>query len=373
VVADRDTQAFEAAGLYDPSDPNAEDRLALLRRLVGRGLTLDEMVAAHQRGALHAAWTDLHVRPGRVVDAPTVAARVGIPVELLHRILLASGVTLRDDDYRESDAETFQLFGDGAALFGEEATLQLTRVMGSAMARVADAALSMFLVNIEAPLRQSGAGEDSLAQATEVAVEALAEVPEVLAGLFRLHVQAAITRQRIASRSVPSPGLAALAVGFVDLVGFTPFSDDIPAEQLATFVVDFEARANDVITSRGGRVVKHIGDEVMFVVTDAGTACDIALSLIETFGTETGGAPRGGVGFGTVVARGGDYYGSVVNLASRIADTAVPGEVLVDLGARDGAVAFIDQLEFAGAGRRMLKGFDEPVPLWSVTRPSPAP
>jgi class 3 adenylate cyclase len=368
-----DVEQFEAAGLYDREDPNADERLALLRRLVGRGLSLEEMVAAHERGALHAAWTDLHVRPGRIVDAESVAAKVGVPVDLLHRILLAAGVPLRDDDFREGDAQTFQLFGDGAALFGEEATLQLTRVMGSAMARVADAALSMFLVNIEAPLRESGAGEDSLAQATEVAVEALAEVPEVLAGLFRLHVQAAITRQRIATRATSGPGLANLAVGFVDLVGFTPFSYDLPADELAEFVVAFEARANDVISARGGRVVKHIGDEVMFVVTDAANACDIALSLVETFGTETGGAPRGGVGFGTVVARGGDYYGSVVNLASRIADTAVPGEVLVDVAARVAAIELTDQLEFAGAGRRMLKGFDEPVPLWSVTRSSPAP
>jgi class 3 adenylate cyclase len=368
-----DVAQFEAAGLYDPDDENAAERLTLLRRLAGRGLTLDEMVAANRRGALHAAWTDLHVRPGKIVDASMVAAEVGITPELLHRILLASGVSLRDDDLRESDAQTFRLFGDGAALFGEEATLQLTRVMGSAMARVADAALSMFLVNIEAPLRESGAGEDSLAQATEVAVEALAEVPEVLAGLFRLHVQAAISRQRIATRATSGPGLANLAIGFVDLVGFTPFSYDLPADELAAFVEDFEARANDVITSFGGRVVKHIGDEVMFVVTDAATACDIALSLVETFGSETGGAPRGGVGFGTVIARGGDYYGSVVNLASRVAAIAVPGEVLVDAAALAGATATPGQLEFGPAGRRMLKGFDQPVALWSVTRPSPAP
>jgi adenylate cyclase len=120
-------------------------------------------------------------------------------------------------------------------------------------------------------------------------------------------------------------------------------------------------------------VVKHIGDEVMFVVTDGAAACDIALSLVETFGSETGGAPRGGVGFGTVVARGGDYYGSVVNLASRIVDTAVPGEVLVDTATRASAAAITDGLAFDAAGRRMLKGFDDPVPLWSVTRPLPGP
>jgi adenylate cyclase len=368
-----DVREFERAGLYDPASPNAEDRLALLQRLVARGLTLDQMVAANERGSLHSAWTDLHVRPGPIVTAESVAAQVGISVDLLHRILLAAGVPLRDDDFREGDAETFRLFADGAGLFGEEATLQFTRALGSSMGRVADAALSLFLVNVEAPLRESGAGENSLAQATEVAVEALTDIPEVMTGLFRLHVQAAVSRQRIATRAASEPGAAQLAVGFVDLVGFTPFSSDLPLTELAAFVENFETRANSVVAARGARVVKHIGDEVMFVDTDPAAACDIAMSLVESFGAEAGVSPHGGVSFGAVVARGGDYYGSVVNLASRIADLAVPGEVLVSDAARAGAAAASDQVAFAAAGRRMLKGFDAPVALWSVTRPSPAP
>ena len=79
-------------------------------------------------------------------------------------------------------------------------------------------------------------------------------------------------------------------------------------------------------------------------------------------------------GFGPLVARGGDYYGSVVNLASRIADLAVPGEVLVTEAVERTAVGVATwPFVFEPAGRRMLKGFAEPIPLWSVTRSRPAP
>jgi class 3 adenylate cyclase len=366
-----DIAEFEAAGLYDPADPNAQDRLALLRRLAEKGLTLDDMVAADHRGALHAAATDVRLRPGPAVSAETIADEVGISAELLRRVTLAAGVPVADDDYRQEDAEIFQIFHGGVEMFGEQSMLQFTRAVGSAMGRVADAALALFLVTIEGPLRDEGAGSAPLAEATDRAVDALAAIPPVMAGLFRLHFQAAIARQRIATRASAVPGLFQLAVGFVDLVGYTPYTQDLDPAALADFVESFELRSNEIVAARRGRVVKHIGDEVMFVVTDAAGACDVALDLIEDFADDAV-APHAGIAFGPVVARGGDYYGSVVNRASRVADIAVPGEVLVS-DAVHGEVADRSGRAFAAAGRRMLKGFDEPVTLWSVTRSSPVP
>ena len=85
--------------------------------------------------------------------------------------------------------------------------------------------------------------------------------------------------------------------------------------------------------------MKHIGDEVMFVEADPASRATSRCELVESFGGEAGVAPHAGVGFGPLVARGGDYYGSVVNLASRIADLAVPGEVLVTEDVERAAVA----------------------------------
>jgi adenylate cyclase len=123
------------------------------------------------------------------------------------------------------------------------------------------------------------------------------------------------------------------------------------------------------VAAHDGRVVKLIGDEVMYVAVDIVSACEIALGLTETFGGgETRIAPRGGLVAGDVVARGGDYYGSVVNLASRIAELAVPHEILVTDEVRERAEKAAAPFRFDPAGRQMLKGFEEPVELYAVSR-----
>jgi class 3 adenylate cyclase len=82
--------------------------------------------------------------------------------------------------------------------------------------------------------------------------------------------------------------------------------------------------------------------------------------------TASGIQPRGGLAFGEVIMHHGDYYGPVVNLASRLTDNAVPGEVLVDSAARAASVE--TDICFEPAGRRQLKGFDEPVPVFALAR-----
>jgi len=100
----------------------------------------------------------------------------------------------------------------------------------------------------------------------------------------------------------------------------------------------------------------------MFTSVTPSTACDIAAELVKAFSANQM-TPRGGLSFGPVLARGGDYYGPIVNLASRIADQAVPGEVLATPAVAAGA----PDHEFTPAGRRVLKGFPEPVDLVSLS------
>jgi adenylate cyclase len=99
----------------------------------------------------------------------------------------------------------------------------------------------------------------------------------------------------------------------------------------------------------------------MFVALDAASGCAIARDITDAFGD--GIEPRGGVCFGDVIVRHGDYYGKVVNLASRLAELAIPGEVLVDVETSRWAG---DAVEFRSAGRRLLKGYDDPVDVCSV-------
>ena len=123
--------------------------------------------------------------------------------------------------------------------------------------------------------------------------------------------------------------------------------------------------ANEIVSTAGGRVVKHMGDEVMYVCVDAAAGARIARQLVARFAERHGVAPHAGVSYGPVLGRGGDFYGSVVNTASRIADIAVPGEILVTEDLVQ-AASDSDALTFTSAGRRLLKGYDEPVALWSL-------
>jgi adenylate cyclase len=197
---------------------------------------------------------------------------------------------------------------------------------------------------------------------------------DAMGSVFAHHLRDAIDRQRVAQEGVTEKALHRLAVGFVDLVGFTPLSLHTNPAELLELVSAFETKAFDVASAHNGRIVKHIGDEVMFVALDCASGCAIARDITDAFGN--GIEPRGGVCFGDVIVRHGDYYGKVVNLASRLAELAIPGEVLVDAETSRWAG---DAVEFRSAGRRLLKGYDEPVEVCSVgavmpagaTRPAP--
>jgi adenylate cyclase len=179
--------------------------------------------------------------------------------------------------------------------------------------------------------------------------------------IFSHHMRDAIQRQRVAQAGVSERSLHRLAVGFVDLVGFTPLSIHTSPAQLLELVSGFELKAFDVASAHDGRIVKHIGDEVMFTALHARDGCAIARDLTSAFAA--GIEPRGGVCFGDVIARHGDYYGKVVNLASRLAELAIPGEVLVDA---DTAASASGPFAFRPAGHRLLKGFDDPIELFSL-------
>jgi adenylate cyclase len=361
---------YQAAGLYDPDAENATDRLALLEWLAAEGMTLEEMVEAHARQSLPGILAQRTLRPGRRLTLAEAAERAGITIDEAERLRRAVGFPAADPEDRifsAADAEAFAAFKVAMGVLGEEAILDFSRVIGSSLARIAESAIWLFLQHVEAPLAESHAGELALARANVDAIKLLVAVPAVMDPIFRFHVETAIRRSRLA-RDMGSYDTSRLAVGFVDLVGFTTVSQQLSTRDLAELIQEFESQAFEVVTARGGRLVKMIGDEVMFVTIDADAACEITLTLFETLGEDRAVTPRAGLAVGPLITRGGDYYGPVVNLASRIADLAVPSEILVTAELRDAAEKPSPELHFDPAGRRMLKGFDEPIELFSLTR-----
>lgn len=363
-----DLHQFEAVGLYDPRSPKAAERRELIEWLVGRGVTIDQMVHATRVATLTGLAGDLTLRPGSRHTLEEIAARIGLPIRELEEIRRAIGLApvARDEPVlSEDDAAGFTSFAAGGQMFGPAAAGRFARVMGSSLARIAEAAVSLFLVNVEGPMKAQQATELELAKANVQAIESLNHLLTVVQGLFRVHLETAIRRLRIARRG-GAIDTAHLTVGFVDLVGFTTLSRRMSTRELADVVDRFEDTAHEVVTARDGRIVKLVGDEVMFVTLDAAAACDVGLTLIERFAGDVDVTPRGGLATGELLIRGGDYYGPVVNLAARLSDVAVPSELLVtrELAAE----AAMSGLRFDPAGKRLLKGFDEPVSILAVER-----
>jgi adenylate cyclase len=238
---------------------------------------------------------------------------------------------------------------------------ELLRVLGSSLARVAEAAVALYVQTvqprIDLPETDVLAWAQDLAKATAAAMR----LGDSMGTIFAHHMRDAIDRQRTAQAEATERSLYRLAVGFVDLVGFTPLSLRTAPSKLLELISQFEAKAFEVAATHDGRIVKHIGDEVMFVALDAAAGCAIARDITAAY--SEGIEPRGGVAYGEVISRHGDYYGTIVNLASRLAELAIPGEVLVD-GAT--AASATGPFEFRPAGNRLLKGFDVPVEVFSL-------
>jgi adenylate cyclase len=145
-------------------------------------------------------------------------------------------------------------------------------------------------------------------------------------------------------------------VGFADLVNFTSLVRRMTARQLAVMVQRFEALATDIVTAHGGRVIKTVGDEILFVTVGPAAAAAIALDLVDTM-TEDDLLPdvRVGMSYGSVISRLGDVFGTTVNRASRLTAVAPPRTVLVD-DALAASLASVSGFEMTALRRRTLRG-----------------
>jgi adenylate cyclase len=309
----------------------------------------------------------------RTLTLKDIADRAGMTVDELESFRKACGLpTVGHDDivFGAEEVELYRLFHASTALFSSEEMHHFGHVLGSAVSRVVDAALAMFRTEIEVPMTEAGATPLELARYGVEGLYAFEALAQALPNLMWSHVLVSADRERSLRQTATALDTVPMAVGFVDLVGFTPLSSSLGPRELDRVIREFEQRSYDILADHNCRVVKLIGDEVMFVGVTATDACNAAMGLIEGFARGGDGlcvTPRGGVAFGELVSRGGDYYGSVVNIAARIADLAVPMELLVTTDVVDQVVVEEGKIDFDPAGRRQLKGFSDPVPLASIT------
>ena len=156
-----------------------------------------------------------------------------------------------------------------------------------------------------------------------------------------------------------------LAVAFADLSGFTALSERVPALELEELAAHFQALTRDIVAEWDGRVIKSVGDAVLFVAASPAAAVGMALRIVEVVSSDPALLPvRVGLDVGPVVLRDGDVFGLAVNRASRIVGVAPPGTVVVPVEVVD-ALEGTTSLVPEPLGPQPLKDFG-PTHLWSL-------
>jgi len=208
----------------------------------------------------------------------------------------------------------------------------------------------------------------------ELTTEVLPRVEELQTYIWRRHLASA-TSQLLATEDSGDAGVQ-LAICFVDIVGYTSRSKDLDEADLVAWIEHFENEVTGTVVDHGGRVIKTIGDEVLFVHDDPRQAAEIALVLTARGEDEGDRFPsvRAGVAQGTVVRRLGDVFGPTVNIAARLTSLARPGTVIANEGMHDllcsdhgqpGTRA--EDLVFRRLRRTSVKGYSR-LDSWAVRR-----
>ena len=267
--------------------------------------------------------------------------------------------------FTDVDVEMLRSIGELLALgwIDDELTVQMARVIGSSLSRIASALIDS--IDPDDPPRFPDGRPHTEEGFAAVAPLLMPLLLQVMDYVWRRHVQAE-ARARI-NRETSEADPDHRVIGFADLVGFTALSQQIEAHELAAVVDRFETIAYDTVNLLGGRVVKMIGDEVMFSVPDEASAVEVALSLAETYRDDDELSDvRVGLSAGPVLQREADLYGPVVNRASRIVNIAFPGSVVASAELKE-ALEGVEGVSWKSIGTRNLKGIGK-VQLYVVRR-----
>ncbi|HXB36108.1 MAG TPA: adenylate cyclase regulatory domain-containing protein [Acidimicrobiales bacterium] len=325
-------QSFEESPEQVDEARRAAALLHIKELLLMRGATEDEIDQAVADGVIDLFVADRMLVPSRRrYTRMEVSELTGVPIDKLERFWRALGFPAVDDAdtvFTDLDLEAVRIYQGLQALGAADVdtSVQLARVMGSSMARIAEAELGTgnLISNEVDPIMSA----EAFASVADVTISGVARLLEFV---WRRQVAAGIQRSMLLRGHGLAPGQSPeMAVGFADMVGFTLLSQHLTDEELAAVVRRFEELSHDIVTNARGRVVKMIGDEVMFVVDNVADAARIGLGLADAYADDDLLSDvRVGLAFGPVLLRDGDYFGPTVNLAHRIVNIGNPGTVLM--------------------------------------------
>ncbi len=353
------------AGLVPGYDGHGFSRAAVryarvVERMRARGHSFEQIRRAADEGQLAYAYTEeLLASSGREYKLDDAAREVGLEPALAQRIVATAGFNANGDLLHEEDVQLLRYAATGLeAGLPLVALLQLVRVYGQAIARIADAEVRLFHLYVHEPLMRSGAtGVEVAAEMHDLAQALLPLSPPAMNQIHERYLRHFLEQDVVGHMEVDLDGASGdlgrmrIALAFADLTGYTRLTEEA-GELEALDVLEHFVQAVAVTLPEEARIVKTIGDEVMIANADPSALTDWAVGF-QRLHTERP-LPRIGIHFGSALYRDGDYFGRDVNIAARVAARSAGGEVLVTRPVVERAGA---HLSFESIGEIKLKGF----------------
>jgi adenylate cyclase len=260
-----------------------------------------------------------------------VEARSGVDRERSERFWRALGFAdVADDDvvFTDADVEALELVDGlvGSGLIDQTVEAAVARAAGQSLSRLAAWEIGLLTDYLAADANGPDADEAAVLRFTETVLPMMEQLHSYI---WRRHI-AALAGPALAG-SADEVVSRALVVGFADVVGYTRLTRDLAEKELAELIERFESTTATAVATSGGRVVKTLGDEVLFVADQPTVAAAIGLRLLDGVANDRELPDvRIGMAMGNVLSRFGDVYGPVVNIASRLTSAAKPATILVD-------------------------------------------
>ena len=273
-------------------------------------------------------------------NALEVAAETGVTIDQTRRLWRALGFPefVGEKAYTSADVEavaTLMSFVDAGAVDFDTA-VNLTRGVGQTMARLADWEVSTLVSRVEEMEAGTEATGSRIGSAMRLINEVNPPFERLLVYAWRRHLAAAVGRVEAMGANDEDLHTIDVSVGFADLVSFTALSNTLDRDEIGDLVEVFESRCQDVVAHYGGRIIKSLGDSVLFVTAGAGDAVSVAEGIINVIGRDAKMPDvRLGLASGPVVQRLGDIFGPPVNMAARLTQVARRNRLIVDQNTAD--------------------------------------
>jgi class 3 adenylate cyclase len=345
------------------------------------GVPLEGLAAAVRDGTLSFTYLDATAFDRFAGVSSTtfreLSERTGVPLDLLRVIREALGFAqprpedrVREDELAIVPAIEVQL----ASGIAPEMIERLLRAYGDGLRRIVETETEWYRTEVQLPLLERGMTEaEMLAAQADIGSRMAPLMEQALLSVYHGQqehawsksavedVEAALERAGLYRRIHRPP-----AVSFLDITGYTRLTEERGDEAAAELATTLATLVRGSSREHAGQPVKWLGDGVMFYFPNPGDGVRAALDMVEGVAAEALPPARVGIHAGPVVFQEGDYFGRTVNIASRIAEYARPGEVLVSQEVVD--ATDLDGVSVTAIGPIELKGVSQPLNLHSVRR-----